>query len=597
MESKSDSEGTKIRKLSWEDVRIISHTFDDWEVELYIPFDQVSEEKLPEKLKHIKELISEKYDLPVYSLQYQSLIQKDVTDYGVFTLLRMKRVALDRSKPKLTFHSAMSPSGFLYSDMVCTVDLFLLDEFEHELTDDRVWSLLEMEGVKSEFVDRKAISQAIAKVKEESRPFLGSKIAQGKFPDTGLDAEVEFYFHAQPSLGNLDEYVSSRKVNKDDLLCSKILPQKGKYSGMSLHGKEIPPRQGLDLKLIGGKNTRVSLDGAKIFSEIYGLAVIRREERSFMTPRGEKIVPSAITVRVDPILVIDAGEEAVEITTNDSVEVRGALKMGSRIISSGEVHIEGDVGEDSIIHATDDVVLEGQVKQGDVTSDRNIIARNGICGGKVSAGGNVVVAGVSNNATIVGKQVFIDKISGGKIIAGKSLTTNELGADEKGLSATICIATRDFLKNKIDENDDFLQSAKSNLEKMRAFFGEQIVEEVFSRNVQQMFLKFLSNLRREGKIYLSQNMLSNYKKLLTSVEPLKQLIREKGIENIAMSRQIRQSAKEKKLVIVREKVSARTKVVIDDTARIIEPQTGPLELSESDLKKLKEENKIQEQTS
>jgi hypothetical protein len=64
-----------------------------------------------------------------------------------------------------------------------------------------------------------------------------------------------------------------------------------------------------------------------------------------------------------------------------------------------------------------------------------------------------------------------------------------------------------------------------------------------------------------------------------------------------MSRQIRQSAKEKKLVIVREKVSARTKVVIDDTARIIEPQTGPLELSESDLKKLKEENKIQEQTS
>ena len=563
----------------WTNIRVISHTYEDWEIELYLHYDEVSDKILPNKLKYVKDLISKKYNLPIYALQYQSLIQKEITDKGIIIHLRIKRIALDKGKPIFSFQSGISPSGIPYNDMACYADLYLLDEFEKELAEARIYSLLASENVVKELINEEAIQQAIQELKSKTKPLLGIRVAQGIYPDSGIDAEVEFYFHAQPSSENVDEYISSRKVKRGDVLCSKTPPSEGKKAGLTVRGREIPPRKGLDINLQAGKNARANMEETSLYAEAEGLVIVRREERSFMTPAGEKVVPSKIIARVDPLKVIEAGDEAVEITAKESLEIKGNLKMGSRIISSGEIHVNGNVEENSNIHAADDIIINGTVKNGNLSSDKNVITSNNVTGGRILAGGNVVISGTAENATIVGSKVHIDRIKGGRIVAGKSLTALEIGTDEKGVSAAICVATRDFLKSKIEENERFLKAAKDNMEKLTALFSEQIVNEVIPQNVQQMLLKFLSIMRREGKKHIPQRNVIALKKLLNSIEPLRRLIQEKELENIRLTRQISRSSKEKKLVIVKERITARTKITIDDKIHNIEPQSGPLELS------------------
>ena len=576
--AKEDRE--KRLKLGWEDIKVLAHTYDDWEVELFIPLDQVSEEILPFKLKQVKELLSSRYNIPQYALQYQNIIQKEIIDEGVITHLRIKRISLEKGKPKFSFQSGISPSGVLYSDIACYADLFLLDEFERILTADRVIMLLKSEGVPEDFIEKETLNRAIQELQETSKPILGVRIAQGIFPDSGQDAEIEFYFHAQPSLENADEYISSRKVKRNDLLCAKTPPTEGKSAGKSVRGRDLPPRKGFDIILEPGKNVRTDMERNKLFAEREGLAVVRREERSFMTAAGEKIIPSKVTARIDPLKIIDASEnETIDLTTRESVEIRGNLKMGSRIISSGEVHIEGTVGENAVIHAADDLFVKGNINKGDLSSDKNIISKGDVKGSRLSASGIVVIDGASVASEVIARDIHIDKIKGGSFTAGHSLTVNTLGADEDGISATICIATRDFLKNKIKENNEFLEAANGNLKRLKELFSENIVREVIPQNVQQMLMKYISRLRKEGKPPLSPREVDAYKVLLISIEPLRRLIFEKELENIRLQRQMRQSSLEKKSVVVKEKITAKTKVTIDQKTGVLSPQSGPLTIS------------------
>ena len=562
------------------DIKIKKHTFDDWEIELFIPLDHITEDILPKKLKHVKELLSTKYNIPQHLLQYQNIIQKEIVDDGVLTHLRIKRVSLEKGKPKFSFQTGISPSGIPYADMACYADLFQLDEFEKELTVERVKMLLKMEEIVEELIDEDTILKAIKELKETAKPVFGVRVAQGRFPDSGMDAEVQFYFHANPSIENSAEYISSRKVKRNDLLCDKNSPTEGKSGGLSVRGRSIPARRGFDIILQPVKNVRTDMEAKKLFAEIEGLVIVRREERAFMTPAGEKLVPSKILVRIDPLKIIELeDDEVIDVTTRESVEIRGNLKMGSRIISSGEVHISGSVGKDTVIHAADDLFVSGNILKGLLSSDKNIVADGRVEASTIAATDRVIVKGAAVSSDIVGKDIRIDEIYGGNITAGTSLTVNVLGEDEAGISATICVATKDFLQSKIDENREFIDAAQINLKKLKKLFGENMVKEVIPQNVQQMLMKYMSGLKKQGHANFSQMQVDIYKKLLTSIEPIRRLIYEKEIEIIRLQRQIRQSSLDKKMVVVKEQVKAKTKITIDNKTGFVLPKRGPITLS------------------
>lgn len=577
-----DSADSDSSELGWEDVKVVSRSYEDWEVELFLPLDQISEEILPLKLKKLKKLLSKKYNVPLHDLQYNNILHKEITDDGILTHLRISRISLEKGKPKFSFQSGISSAGIPYSDMACYVDLYSLDEFERSTTPDRVVMLMKSEGVIEELIDRKAIHDAVIELQETGKPVLGVKAAQGRFPDAGLDAEVEFYFHAQPSSENMSEYISSRKVCRHDLLCNKTSPTEGKTAGLSVRGRTIRAKRGFDITLEARKNVRPDMSHEKMFADADGLVIVRREERTFIAPAGQKVVPSKVIVRIDPLMIIEAeSDKEIDITTRDSVEIRGNLKIGSRIISSGEVHIDGNVSSGSMVHAADDLFVSGSVQSGALSSDKNIISSGDVRGSNISASGKVVINGTATDTSVIGLDVQINRIMGGNITAGTSLTVNELGAGEDGVSATICVATRDFLQTKIDENNEFLAGASENLDKLRKLFGEDIINEVIPQNVQQQFLKFMSHLKGvTGNRQIPKKTVLMYKKLLHSIEPLRRLISEKELENLKLEKQIRQSSTERKIVIVKEKITAKTKVVMSGKSKILNPAKGRTEISD-----------------
>ncbi|MBC8204445.1 DUF342 domain-containing protein [bacterium] len=582
------SSGASKHILAPGEIRVISHRADKWDVEIFIKFEEISQDKLPDKLKFIKDQIAAKYGISPFSLKYHQLLEKEISHHGVLAHLVIERVTLDKGRPKFYFQSGISPSGMPYNDMVCYADLFLLDEFEKELTEERLKSLLKREEVKEECIDHKAVKDAVAQLKERGMSLQGVKAAEGKFPDSGRDAEVEFYFHAVPDRQNAGDYISSRKVEKGDLLCSKTPPCDGKEGGHTVRGRTIPPGKGLDIALEARKGAKLNMTLTESTAVERGLVVVRREERSFMTPAGEKVIPSKIIIRIDPLLVIQAGDDAVEITTRESVEIRGNLKIGSKIISSGEVHIDGDVEDSSNIHASDDIVVNGSVNGSSLTSGKNIIARNGINNSQLTASESVFVKGEAVKSNITGQKVVVDKMAGGQINAGQRIEAGELAKDEDGVSATLVVGMRQFLEKKITENNDFIEAAQTNLNKLRELFGDTIVNEVMPHNVQQMLLKFIAQLRHSGVEQVPQKKINSYKKLLTAIEPLKMIIDEKTLENIRIKRQMRRSGEGKSIVIVREKISAKTKINIDNVRTLVEPEAGPIKLTAKDKKILKD---------
>lgn len=567
-------------------IKILSHQGDIWDVELFFPLTDVSEEQLSVKLGEVKSLLEKQYDLSGSLLRYQKMLGSQVSSEGVHTRLRLEKAKIKSGRPEFSYESAISPAGEPYNEMSCYADLMFIDEFDKELTEERLLSLMKHNNIPQELIDFKTISTAIKVLHEKKTPLHGVRIAHGIFPEPGSDAEVEFYFHANPGKENINEYVSSKKVEKGDILCSKTPPVTGKREGLNVRGKVLKAGSGLDVQLVPGKNVICNSEGTTLTANLRGLVVVKREEKQFMTPKGLKIVPSNIEVRVDPLRVIEAGDEIIEITTDESVEIKGTLKMGSKIVTTGEVHIEGDVSEDAIIQASCDIVVSGMVMKGTLSSDRNVLVKNGITNGNITAGESIIVKGAVNKSNLTGRQIVADEINGGQIIAGEQVTVDRLGADEKGISATICVGMREFLDKKVSENNKFIEDTKKNFTRLKQFFGTEIVRETSSRNIQQMLLKFVSQMPKGEGSYISQQKVIAIKKLLSMIEPLRKVLKEKEIENIRLKRQIKRTSKEKKMVVVKEKVQARTKIQINNTVRTIKPQPGPLKLSEEDLKDL-----------
>lgn len=569
-------------------IKIISHKGNRWNIEISITFDEISQEELPKKLKSIKEYIAGKYNVNPYSLKYQQLVEREITDKGVLAHLVIERVMLEKGRPRFYFQAGISPSGMPYNDMVCYADLYLLDEFEKELTEERVISLLKREGVKNDFIDRQAISDTIKSLKEKGHPLDGVKLCKGRFPDSGTDAVVEFYFHAVPDKEHIGDYISSRKVEKGDILCSKIEPKAGREPGFTVKGKKIPPGKGLDFALEAKKGIRLNMAGTETSATENGLVVVRREERSFMTPAGEKIIPSKIILRIDPMLVIESSDDMVEITTRDSVDIRGNLKMGSRVVSAGEVHVEGNIENNSNILASDDIIIGGEINGSTLSSGKNIVAHNNINKSRLTSNDSVMIKGNAVESEIASRKVVVNKIKGGHAYAGELIETNEIGSDEKGISATLFIGMKQFYQKKIKENNEFIEDAANNLQKLKALFSDYIVKEVMPHNVQQMLLKYLSQLKRDGLEYIPPKKILSYKRLLSAIEPLRRIIHEKDLENIKLKRQLRISSSRKSLIIVKEKITARTKVVMDGIKTTVEPEKRPVKLSVKDKKILKD---------
>ena len=179
--------------------------------------------------------------------------------------------------------------------------------------------------------------------------------AQGDVPVIGHDARILYNFNTNPSLkpkilpdGSVDfkNLNTVTIVNSGDLLATLIPADPGK-AGKDVYGKEIPVRQINEVNLDYGDNIRISDDGSKLYSEIYGHVSLEN---------GKVIVQDEFLIKSD-----------VDNSTGN-------------ITYNGNVHILGSVRSGFTVKAGADIIVDGVVEGAYLDAGGQIIVRQGIHG-------------------------------------------------------------------------------------------------------------------------------------------------------------------------------------------------------------------------
>lgn len=555
-------------------MRIVSRAFDSWNVEFRIGLDELLDSKsLVHHLRRVKAEVAAQHSIPDSCLEFDGIIQKARHNDFVKVRVRVKKKPIAKGNPKITFADAIDAGHDTYSHLAANLDIFYLDEFERLITHDRIMQSLREARVKTELIDMELLNRRLEDVLSTQIPSMNIPIAAGTLPEAGRDAEVEFFFQAVAEANGGGCLFSSRRVNCGDLLCRKIPAAAGLRAGINVHGERLPPRVGLDIEIAAGKNAVLSLDECEIVAETDGVAVIQREIRRLKTLSGSKEIPARVTVKVNPVLRLD-GSEVIDIATSQSVEVSGNLRMGSRILTDCEIFVSGDVEEGSLVEAADCITVEGKVTGATLSSNGRVTTGGDVSASHVSAVSDVAIRGIVSGSTVSGDSIRAESASGSTLLARTNITLERIDADENNIVSTICVGMQDFLLSRLSENQEFIETARANLERIELVVGRDIMEQVTASNAQTMLMRLLSRLHIEPGTKL-RTQVKALRSLLDVVPPTKALMMQKVTENMELVRKLAErSAAESSTVIVRERVAAKSFVSIEGVQGVMEPTTS-----------------------
>lgn len=563
-------------------VRVLSRAFDSWVVEFRIPVEELlDQQRLLHHLRSVKQHISRTQTVPENCLVFDGIVRKASDEEFVDVVVRIKKLAVPSGAPRVTFTEEEIAADLCFSNMHAQLDILYLDEFDHVVTHDRVMRAIRAAGVSMELLDHEIVTQKVAEVLETQNGVRGVPIAHGKLPGIGQDAEVEFFFQAVGDSRDVDLLYSTRRVRKGDLLCRKTPARESAREGVNVLGQALPPRAGFDIILTAGPNAVLSLDSTDVVADLDGIAVVTRVSRRIRIGRVYREIPDSISVKVDPILKVNASELS-ELTTSQAVEVTGTLRMGTRILSESEVFIEGDVEAGASVTAADDILIKGSVTGASLSTQGNIVTSQSVKDSEVHAKGDVIVSGDIVDSTIEGNAISARSAAGSRIVARKSVTLENIEIDEGKILTTICVGMNEFFLQRLRENQKFLEAAYSNLERIRMIVGDEIYVDVTSSNTHTMLMRMLTKLRHASTSH-TRKQVEVYRQLIQSIPPTKAIIAQKEQECKGIAERLaEQSSNGEGMIVVKERIASRAIATIDGVQGVIEKSDHGAKIVASD---------------
>ncbi|HHW02839.1 MAG TPA: DUF342 domain-containing protein [Thermoanaerobacterales bacterium] len=320
--------------------------------------------------------------------------------------------------------------------------------------------------------------EKINEILEKGIFFTKVKIAGGKAPIDGQNAQIRYYFDTNKELkptitddGRVDYYNLNlvTNVKAGELLAEIIPPAKG-IPGKTITGKTIPAKDGKEIRFRTGKNVAVSEDGYKLFSNIDGQPVL-------------------LDGKISVLQVLEIGGDVGPATGNinflGSIIVRGSVKSGFKIKVEGDAEIEGTV-EAAEIDAGGNIIIKRGIQgggRGYLRAGGDITARY-IENSNVEAGRNIVVyEAVMHSNLSAGKKIKIDGkkglLVGGTSRAGDELVAKTIGSP-MATYTEIEVGINPGEKKRLLEINQKLQTIKNDLEKTRQAI--ELLEKMKDRN-------------------------------------------------------------------------------------------------------------------
>ena len=226
-------------------------------------------------------------------------------------------------------------------------------------------------------IDKQKIESNIDNVEKEHQALNKIKIVQGKAPEHGKDAYLEYIVKIstgknfkEDATGRIDfrERDLITAISKDQIIAVLYKPQSGVKHGVDVFGHTLLAEPGNDLKITMGKNVykKEYNDKIEFYSEIDGHLKNNNNELTVL-----------------PIYIINTN---VDFST-------GNVKF------NGNVIIEGDVLDNFSVEAEGDIQIKGNVGQSLIKGNGDITINNGFLGkntGKIICYGNLDVRFIEN---------------------------------------------------------------------------------------------------------------------------------------------------------------------------------------------------------
>jgi len=583
-----------VENASREDVRILSKGVGKWKVRIQFSIERFKDNReLFLKINAVKRQLAKEIDLPPQLLEFGDISERKEEQGMLSVTVDIFKKAIKNGPLTLQLMPASSDYGMEFPDMIATIDLFVFDQLGSLITEEKVAKFLAKRNIDKELIQWSVLREALVRLLNDTTPILGLEIARGEFPDPGDDAHLTFPSFEGMTLEQINRRVEERRVSQGQTLVQKRPPRRGGKSGKNVRGETIPAPMGRDIPLEAGRGAIIKLDGTEITAQTGGLMIVEvvDPKADSGTATSGKRHETTIRVKVNPLRIINA-EQEMDICTNSSVEIHGRIPAGSRIISSSEIIIKGDIEDNVILESNNDIFVNGRLLGGSLTSQHSVFVTGIVAGGEITARDKVCVTDAASDAQIIGSEVEVQELQGGTVIAKAKAVLGKIGAGHDGKRPEIRIGADDFHKKRVQENTKFIDFGNSNLGEMARLFGDGIVNMVTSTNLKSMFLRHARERRLETKSSYDRKQAQAVLRLLDSTSSIRELLTEKVTENDQLSKKIDEAMGELKQLVILEENSSELYVKLGTRTIEFPASKAPVKLSQVGEGAIREEEVI-----
>ncbi len=373
-------------------------------------------------------------------------------------------------------------------------------------------------------------------------PYL---VAEGTAPKDGDNAYIQYNFEVDRDKISLKE-TSGGKVDFKELnriqnvvegqpLAKKIEAQRGR-GGKTVTGKYLEAKNGKDIPVPLGKNTRLADDGLTVLAALNGQVLMLNNK-----------------INVEPVLNIegDVSLKTGNIMFLGTVFINGSVEDGFTVKATGNIEVHGSVGK-SVLDAEGDIVVgQGIMGKGGgvVHAGKSIWARF-IENTKVDAGEFVIVSdGIINSQVSANRKILCQgkraAIIGGTLSAAEEIHAKTLGSLGGGSETVLNVGFDPRSKERLDELSADKASAEKELaevqlnyntlatqKKQKAEFPEEkeqnlkkfgerkytLQNEIEEINMEITRIQdYLSSLKMRGKVSASVKVFAGVKIVIRDV--------------------------------------------------------------------------------
>ena len=422
---------------------------------------------------------------------------------------------------------------------------------EDDISEGDIIGALKSSGIKTGIMYEKI--KNIVKNPIKGEPLL---VAQGIPAVDGKDATVDYKLTGEvkerrpvildDGSVNYKDVRSYNVVSKGDVLAIKQPLTNGK-PGMDVFGNEIPAKDGKDVKIVEGKNTKLVENGMKLVASVDGIPILH--------------------------------DNMIEV--NELFETKGDVDYSTGNIEfPGNIHVKGNVKPTFIVRAEKSVKIDGIIEAATVLSGENIecLGVKGRSKGVVSAKGDVhakflenanveckgsvyIDGSIVNSTVHAGKMIKVEGRTGevisSNLIAGVAVIVKQLGA-EMSSTTHVEVGMDPEFREKVNELSAKIYIDKENLKKV------------------SRLMKALEDLKKKKGGVLPPDKEETYNKLKKTRYALYEKVSEMLVEAKAYQEKLQKSSTDG-YVRVTSKVYSGIEIKIGDQRLLINKDMGPSE--------------------